>query len=126
MSYTGGDSESLSLDGQEFAIASGVDIELMTGGKEAEVESNGDGSVRTLITNKPWSLGNVEVACDIKANHLEYVKSIVGRQVAVRVTLPDSTDYKGTGTVTGEVKYNAAKGTMSFGLKGGQTLTRQS
>lgn len=127
MTATGGAAESLGLDGEEFALAGDADLGMILGGKKTELESNGDNSVREIITPQAWQIDNVEVSCDLGINQLEFLqqKAEVRGLYPITVTFPDASVYKGTGKIVGEVKYNTMKATASFGLKGPQKLTRQ-
>lgn len=122
----GGSIESCSIKGRGFSVATDADVSLKLGGFEKEVQSNGDGTTRTIKTRVPWSLSGIAVSIDHSNGDLEFLQAIAdsNEMVACSVTLVDGTTYTGTGTLTGELAASTQNATAEVALGGSGTLTK--
>jgi len=127
MSAIGGPIESISLDGRNFAVASEADVNRKLGGFENEVQSNGDGSARVIMSRVPWSLDGLTLSVDDDRGDHEYLQALVdgGDLVPVAVTLASGVVYQGVGQITGEVQYSSQNATAGVSLMGSGKLAKQ-
>ncbi len=127
MSAIGGSIESITLDGRNFAVASDADTQRKLGGFENDVQSNGDGSTRTIKTRVPWSHEGISINVDDDNADQEFLQGLANSntEFSIAVTNVSGSVYQGTGQITGELTYSNANATASIGLMGSQQLTKQ-
>ena len=56
MPAVGGSIQSISIRGRIFPVASDAEANKKLGGFENEVQANGDGTARKVMTRVPWSI----------------------------------------------------------------------
>src|SRR5690606_27888498 len=102
MSAVGGSIESISINGRIFAVAADADATIFIGGRQNEVQANGNGSVRVVKTQTPWSISGLTVSIDTVMGDLEFLQDIANAPglVPVVVTMANGTSYAGNGTIT--------------------------
>lgn len=122
-----GSMESITIDGRSFAVTADADTSRKLGGFENEVQSNGDGTARTVKTRVPWSLTGVVVEIDDTAGDHEFLQSLQNsnRNVPVTATYVSGVSYQATGQVVGEVVFNNQSSTASLDLSGSGEMTPQ-
>ena len=127
MGATGGSIESITIRGRRFPVAADAEATLKLGGFENEVQSNGDGSARTVKTRVPWSLAGVAVEIDHKRGDQEFLQEIADGLTLEPVTITHASGvvYQGKGTVTGEIGSSTQNATAPIEIMGEGTLTQQ-
>jgi len=127
MSAVGGSIEKLSIRGRIFPVAADAEVNRKLGGFENEVQPNGNGTARKIMTAVPWLLDGVQVEIDDGRGDLEFLQEIADslELVSIAITLANRTTYQGTGTITGEIQASSQNTTASISLSGQGTLTQQ-
>lgn len=122
-----GSMESITIDGQSFAVTADAETSRKLGGFENEVQSNGNGSARTVKQRVPWSLTGIAIEIDDTAGDQEFLQSLQNsnREVPVTATYASGVTYQATGQITGEVVFNNMSSTASLDLSGGGEMTSQ-
>ena len=122
-----GSIESITLDGRSFAVTADADTSRKLGGFENEVQSNGDGTARTVKTRVPWSLTGVVIEIDDTAGDQEFLQALQNsnRNVPITATYVSGISYQATGQVVGEVVFNNQSSTASLDLSGSGEMTPQ-
>lgn len=127
MAAVGGSIEKISIRGRIFPVAADAEVNRKLGGFENEVQANGNGSARKIMTRVSWLLDGVQVEIDDNRADLEFLQEIADGQefVSIAVTFANRTTYQGTGTITGEVQASSQNTTATISLSGQGTLTQQ-
>ncbi|MBT56166.1 MAG: hypothetical protein CMF72_22545 [Mameliella sp.] len=119
--------ESITIDGRSFAVTADADTSRKLGGFENEVQSNGDGTARTVKTRVPWSLTGVVIEIDDTAGDQEFLQSLQNsnRNVPITATYVSGVSYQATGQVVGEVVFSNQSSSASLDLSGSGEMTPQ-
>ena len=127
MSAIGGPIESVNIAGREFPVAADADINRDLGGFSNEIQSNGDGSSRTIKTRKPWMVEGLSISTDDDRGDEEFLQDVAdsSENVPMLVRYPSGKIYQGTGTITGDIKSASASATTPVTLSGPGKLTPQ-
>lgn len=127
MSAIGGSIESVSIDGRLFSVAADADVTRKLGGFEAEVQANGDGTARKILTRVPWTIDGLTLVIDDDRGDHEFLQEVITRKeyVAIVVTFASSATYQGRGTVAGELGTSSQNATGGVTLSGPGGLTKQ-
>ena len=127
MGAVGGSIEKISIRGRVFPVAADAEVNRKLGGFETEVQSNGDGTVRKIMTRMPWLLDGVQVEVNDTRADLEFLQEIADSQdlVSITITYASGTTYQGTGTITGEIQASSQSATATISLSGQGSLTQQ-
>lgn len=127
MGAVGGSIEKISIRGRLFAVAADAEANRKLGGFENEVQPNGNGTVRKIMTRVPWLLDGLQVEIDDTRADLEYLQEIADSQelVSITITLANRATYQGTGTITGEIQASSQNTTATISLSGQGSLTQQ-
>lgn len=127
MASVAGSLESVSIDNRLFPVAADADSNMKLGGFEAELEPNGDGTVRKVLTRVPWMLDGIAISIDHEREDMEFLqdKSDEPGFVPITITFADGSTYQGDGTVTGEFQYSSQAATAPVTLGGPGKLTKQ-
>ena len=114
----GGSIENISINNRLFPVAADGDVTRELGGYNNEVQPNGDGSSRKIMTRVTWRLDGVQLEIDNIRGDLEFLQGIADSQdwVPILIEYVDGTSYQGRGTIEGEVTGTSqnATGTMNF------------
>ena len=128
MSALGGSVQEVAIAGRIFPVTADADVSLRSGGKSVELQPNGDGSVRKILTNMPWQLEGLEIEIDDDRGDLEFLQDIADKAKAdddVSLTLSSGVTWGGRGTVVGEVTRSTQKSSASVTLGGPGKLEQQ-
>lgn len=127
MSAIGGSIESMSINGRTFEVASDADAAIRTGDPDVEIQINGGGSARVIVTKMPWAIGGVVLSIDTHAGELEFLRELKssGKMVPISITLANGDVFSGTGIPTGELTYQTANSTATVECGGPGKLDRQ-
>lgn len=127
MATIGGSLESITIKGRSFAVTADADTSRKLGGFENEIQSNGDGTARTVKTRVPWSITGVVVAIDDTLGDHEFIQALQDSNdnAPITATYPDEGTYQGVGTIVGEVVFSNQSSTASLDLSGPGVLRRQ-
>lgn len=127
MPAVGGSIQSVTIRGRVFPVASDAEANKKLGGFENEVQANGDGTARKIMTRVPWSIDGLQVEIsDARADH-EFLQEIADEldYVPVEMELASGVVYAGTGTITDEVQASSQSATATINLMGPGTLAQQ-
>jgi len=123
----GGPIVSVSLKGRLFAVAADADATRKLGGFENEVQPNGDGSARKIMTRVAWVVSGLALAVDDNKGDQEFLQALADEKdffpIAVEFTSGDV--YQGTGCPTEAIEVSSAATTGSVALSGPGILTKQ-
>ena len=127
MSAVGGSIESISIRGRIFPVAADADVSTKPGGFEKELQPNGNGTVRTVMSRVPWMIEGLTVEIDEDRADLEFLQEIANQKAHVTIALTYASGHtrQGSGTITGEVKSSSQNATAEVTLGGGGELTLQ-
>lgn len=127
MAETGGSIESVTLDGNTYAVASDADVQMKLGGFENDVQANGDGSARQIKTRVPWSLADCQLSIDPATQDFEDLQNLADGQVFFPVTITEASGfiYQGQGQLTGELVKSLQNTVATVSIMGTGELTKQ-
>jgi hypothetical protein len=127
MAAIGGSIESINIAGREFAVAADSDVGRKLGGRQNEIEMNGDGSGRIIQTPQPWTLDGLTVQVDDARGDQEFLQNVANGTdfETVVITYASGKSYQGRGTIVGDVAYSNRSATASVSLAGVGQLTQQ-
>ena len=123
---TGGSIEKVSLAGNKFSVAADNDATIDNGGFSGEIQMNGDGTPRDILTRKPWKISGLQLSIDFAAGDLALLQSLANQKTgfAVQITLADDSVFSATGRIVGDGPTGSTQSTMaSVDLAGGGELT---
>ncbi len=128
MAAIGGSVEEVSIAGRIFAVASDADATKKLGGFENEVQSNGNGTARKIMTRVPWSIEGLSLSLDDQNGDQEYLQEVSNRKgfVPISMTLCSGVTYSADGTLTGDLGGSSQSATASVNLSGPGSLGAQS
>lgn len=127
MPAIGGSIESITINGRNFAVSADVDSQRKLGGFENDVQSNGDGSTRTIKTRVPWSVEGLSINVDDDNDDQDFLQNLAdnNNDFPIAITYVSGSTFQGTGQITGELTYSNANTVATIGLMGSQKLTKQ-
>lgn len=127
MASIGGSIESISIRGRIFSVAADADTTRKLGGFECEVQPNGDGTARKILTRVPWSIDGLTINIDDDRADHEFLQEVAtsSEWVAVAITYASGVTYQGRGTVSGEFGAASQNATAGVTLSGPGELTQQ-
>jgi hypothetical protein len=127
MSSIGGSIESISIRGRLFSVAGDADTNRKLGGFEAEIQANGDGTARKILTRVPWTIDGLTIVIDDDRGDHEFLQEIMTSSdfVAVAITYASGVTYQGRGSVSGELSTSSQNATAGVTLSGPGELTKQ-
>ena len=120
MPAVGGSIQSLTIRGRIFPVASDAEANKKLGGFENEVQANGDGTARKIMTRVPWSVDGLQVEINNDKGDHEFLQEIADGKdfVSMELELADGTVYAGTGTITDEIQASSQSTTASIKIGG--------
>lgn len=124
---SGGSIQSVSINRRKFSVAADADSNRQLGGFSKEVQMNGDGTARDIMTRVPLSLDGLVLDCQDNRGDHEFLQGIADTPgfVPITITYVTGSTWQGSGTVEGEVVYSSKNGTCTVALKGTGKLTVQ-
>lgn len=127
MPAVGGSIQSITIDGRIFAVASDAEANKKLGGFENEVQANGNGTARKIMTRVPWSIDGLQVEIKDNQKDHEFLQEIADRQdfVSIEIELASGTIYNGTGTITDEIQGSSQSATATIKVGGPGKLEPQ-
>lgn len=127
MPAVGGSIQSITIRGRIFPVASDAEANKKLGGFENEVQANGDGTARKVMTRVPWAIDGLQVEVnDDKGDH-EFLQEIADLKdyVSIEMELASGTIYVGTGTITDEIQASSQNATATIKVGGPGKLEAQ-
>lgn len=126
MPAIGGSVREISVKNRIFAVTADADVNVKTGGKENDVQANGDGTARAVQTQVPWGLDGASLVIDPDTEGLEYLQDIVdaGEFVPIAITFVSGVVYSGSGLPTGEIAMATQTSTAPVSFMGQGRLTK--
>lgn len=127
MPAVGGSIQSLTIRGRIFPVASDAEANKQLGGFTNEVQSNGDGTARKIMTRVPWSIDGLQVEINNDKGDHEFLQEIANDKdyVSIEMELADGTVYVGTGTVVDEIQASSQNTTATIKVSGPGELEAQ-
>jgi hypothetical protein len=127
MAAVGGSIESIDIRGRLFPVAADADANRKLGGFESEVQANGDGTARKIMTRVPWMLDGLTVEVDDNRADHEFLQEVANETdfVAMGITFASGATWQGRGTISGELQYSSQNATCELSLSGPGDLTQQ-
>lgn len=127
MTAVGGSITSLTIKGRNFAVASDADANRKLGGYENEVQMNGNGTGRKIMTAVGWAVDGITVETDDSRGDQEFLQEVADETgfVDISYTLASGATYQGTGTITGEIQSSSQNATAGIALGGPGQMTKQ-
>lgn len=111
---------SLTVGGRGFKVAHDGTGNKDLGGRNNEVQMNGDGSFRTIQTVMPGSLNDLQLELDDSRGDHEYLQGLAnaGLPVPVVATYASAESYTGDLVITGEIKHDKTSGLVTLSFMG--------
>ena len=111
---------SLTIGGRGFRVAHDGTGNKDLGGRNNEVQMNGDGSFRTVQTVMPGSLNDIQIELDDSRGDHEYIQGLsdAGLPVPVVATYASNESYTGDLVITGEIKHDKTNGLITVSFQG--------
>ena len=124
----GGSILEVSIGGRIFPVAADADSNRDLGGFMAEIEPNGNGTARKILTRKPWVIDGLALSVDDDLGDLEYLQDIADSpgNVSIVISYVSGISYTGVGSVTNELTGSSQSATVPVTLKGPGKLAKQS
>lgn len=124
---TGGSVEGIQLDGRLYPVPADQDVVIKPGGKENELQMNGDGTGRIIQMRVGGGISGLAVECDSDRGDLADLqeKADRGTLFPFAVTLTDGTVFQGNGQITGAIEYSTQKAIATFALSCAGGMTQQ-
>ena len=112
----------MTIKGRGFKVAHDASGNRQMGGRNNEVQMNGDGSFRTIQTVVPGAISDVNVEIDDSRGDLEFLQEIAdsGLPVPVVVTYAANISYTGDLVLTGEIQKDENTGLATLNFMGGE------
>lgn len=123
----GGSIESVTLEGQEFAVAADAESQRKIGGWENEVAANGNGSARLIKTRVPLLLDGLTLETDDDRGDQEFLQQLADRKgfFPITITYASGKIYAATAQITGEMQASSQNALTAVTLSGPGILTKQ-
>lgn len=127
MAAIGGSIQEVSIGGRIFPVAADADASRKLGGFSNEIQPNGDGSARKVMTRQAWEIGGLTLSLDADRADHEYLQGVADAKnyVDIAVTEASGVTWQGTGTVTGDLAGTTMNATVPVVLGGPGKLTQQ-
>jgi hypothetical protein len=127
MPAVGGSIQSITIRGRIFPVASDAEANKKLGGFENEVQANGDGTARKIMTRVPWAIDGLQVEINNSAGSQEFLQEVADSLdfVSIELELADGTVYAGTGTITDEIQVSSQNTTATIKVGGPGKLESQ-
>lgn len=111
---------SMTIQGRAFQAAHDSGGNRQMGGRNNEVQMNGDGSFRTIQSVMPGAISDVNLEIDDTRGDLEYLQGIAdeGLPVPVVVTYAANVSYTGDLVIVGEISKDENTGTATMSFQG--------
>ena len=124
---TGGAPSEISIDGRIFTVAADSDITRDLGGFSKEIQMNGNGTSRDIMTRKAWMLDGCQISIDDDRGDQEFLQTIQNTPgyVPIVITYPSLISYEGEGTVSGDLGGSSQSTTATINLSGPGNLKKQ-
>lgn len=123
----GGSVQEVSLRGRTFPVAADADVARQLGGMQVEVQANGDGGARKILTRVPWSISGLSLQINDDRGDQEFLMDIAKDPdfVPVTITFASGVTFQGKGTVSEEVEFSSESATAEVTLTGPGKLEQQ-
>jgi hypothetical protein len=120
MSAIGGSIESVTIANRNFSVAADADGQRKLGGFENEIQVNGDGTARKVMTRVAWMVSGLTLSVDDGNGDHEFLQERADAKVydPISITYASGKTYSGTGTVSGEMQVGSQAQTLSVDLSG--------
>jgi hypothetical protein len=127
MAAVGGSVIAVNVGGREFPATADADITRKLGGKENEVQANGDNTARIIKTAVPSGIAGVVVECDDSRGDHEFLQQVSDANdfTVFSYTLASGVTYQGRAIIVGELGHSSQNATCSFDVSGSGIFTQQ-
>ena len=101
-----------SAGSRTYKVKGGEDYKLDLGGKTKERRMNGDGTGHSVITAKAWSLEDAQLEVTGVTDGIEFLQDVQNEipDAIITITFLDGRTYKGTGSISGDLKEGTYEG----------------
>ena len=109
------------IKGRGFKVANDGPGNKSMGGRNNEVQTNGDGSYRVIQTVMPGQLGDINVEIDDSMGDQEFLQTLSdsGLPVPCVATYASNVSYTGDLVLTGEIQKDESTGIATLTFQGG-------
>ena len=90
MAAIGGSIQEVSIGGRIFPVAADADATRKLGGFSNEIQPNGDGSARKVMTRQAWEIGGLTLSLDADRGDHEYLQSVADAKSYVDITVTEA------------------------------------
>jgi hypothetical protein len=120
MAAVGGSIESVAVKGRLFPVAADADGNRKLGGFEAEVQANGDGTARIVVTRVPWQMDGLALEINDDRGDQEFLQDIVDAKkfVPLEFTFASGVTFRGEGIPSGELQGSSMNATAPLTFAG--------
>ncbi len=127
MGQIGGGLIELDLAGRTFAPTADADVATSVGGFETDVQMNGNGTARIILTRTPSGLDGVVIGIDQSAGDLDFIQDLADNAAffPVAATYADGEVRQGEMSIQGKIEHSSQNATASFALMGGGKFNLQ-
>lgn len=110
----------MTIGGRYFKVAHDGSGNKALGGRNSEVQMNGDGSYRVVQTVMPGMFSDIQVEIDDGRNDLEYLQEWADEALprACTVTTASNVTYTGDLVIVGEITKDETNGLATLGFQG--------
>lgn len=110
----------MAIKGRPFAVAADADASRKLGGFEVDVQSNGDGTARYVMTRVPWQIDGVSLEIDDNRGDQEFLQDIAdGKKfVPIEITFASGVTFRGEGAPSGEIAAGSMNATAPLKFNG--------
>ena len=127
MPAVGGSVESVTINGRLYAVAADAEGQRKLGGKENEVQPNGNGTARLVQVPVTWSVEGLTLEVDDSRGDDEELQAQSNRPdfFPIAFTFASGIVYSGTGQMTGDGSTSSMATTKAVNFSGPGKLTPQ-
>lgn len=127
MAAIGGPVRAVSIAGRRFPVAADADGSRKIGGRENEVQMNGNGSARYVQTAVAWMIGGLTLSIDDDRADQEFLQDLADNagDKACTFDFANGTTWGGQGNISGELSFSTQNSTASVEFSGPGKLEQQ-
>ncbi len=120
MANVAGSLKTIAIKSRLFAVAGDVDAKFNLGGRENEIQTNGDNTVCVVQTVMASDIGGLKLRIDDKRRDQEFLTSVrdSGDLVPVVVTKASGLTYSGKMQIIGKIETSTKDQTAEIQLSG--------
>ena len=123
----GGSIQAVSIRGRNFPVAADADASRKVGGFENEIQPNGDGTARKIMTRVAWMISGITLEINEDRGDQAFLQEIADLDdfVDMTITFASQRTWMGKGTITDEINFSSQNSTAGVTFSGPGSLTQQ-